>query len=76
MVYISPRSQACRKQSKVRKTDKKESFFLQRGTPRHGLNEQKQITVFVLGGEEGYMAKYGLSLKELPRVQAIFYRIS
>ena len=37
-------------------------------------------TVSVLGREEGYMVKYGLSpmdcLRAIPRAQALFYRIS
>ena len=33
-------------------------------------------TISVLGREEGYTVKYGLSPREIPRAQALFYRIS
>ena len=31
--------------------------------------------VSILGREEGYLVKYGLSPKVIPRAQALFYRI-
>ena len=33
-------------------------------------------TVSVLGGDKGYTLKFGLSPREIPWAQAIFYRVS
>ena len=36
----------------------------------------RDYIVSVLGQEEGYTVKYGLSPRAIPRAQALFYRIS